>query len=62
MLYYENDTLAEIDVYIGVPVIKAMPTITNDNTTTITALVAVLYRMIYCCLMYASEDIVRKAC
>jgi hypothetical protein len=60
MLYYENDTLAEIDVRIGILVIKAIPTVINDNTTTTTALVAILYRTIYRCLIYTSEDIIRK--
>jgi hypothetical protein len=50
-----------MDVRIGVPVIKATPTVINDNTATTTALVAMLYRTMYRCLIYASEDIVRKA-
>jgi hypothetical protein len=61
-LYYENDTLAEMDVCMGVSVIKATPTVTNDNTATTAALVAVPYRTMHRRLMHASEDIVRKAC
>jgi hypothetical protein len=60
-LYHENNTLAEIDVRIGVPVIRATPTATDNNTTTAAALVAIPYRTIYRRLIYASKDIVRKA-
>ena len=51
-----------MDIRIGVPVIKAIPTgMTNDNATT-TALVAVPYRTMHRRLIHASEDIVKKAC
>ena len=60
-LYHENDTLAEMDVRIGVPVIRAMPTATDNNTATAAALVAMPYRTMYRRLMHASKDIVRKA-
>ena len=51
-----------MDVRMGVPVIRATPTATDNNTATAAALVAIPYRTMHRRLMHASKDIVKKAC